>query len=322
MTVHVISVGLSVLDSLAGRGRTLDERLAAAVRLEHPLELLSQAGIGGADRDKASAWLAGALTPSGRDGHQPANAARLAQVTRALKPALWPADFSAERDTFSRVPPKRRILSAEDIAILVCSDTPDGLLAGAWNATALTGGDLSRIRYIADPAWASAQIRGCAVMVRIRGMDASSEQGFFIAMKGLGLLGHHLHVSAEIPDREPVRFYLSGGFKAAIPYLIGLAEGLASLPETGPVEAFVLHETSKRDDSEPPPPPIPLPLRRLAPDLVERELRDLSEVPSGDRPPSNVLEGYAYHLVPGGWQLTSFGAGLQKLFGIEPGLGS
>jgi hypothetical protein len=131
-------------------------------------------------------------------------------------------------------------------------------------------------------------------------------------MGGLGLLGRNLLDTAGLEDRERFRFYLSGGFKAAIPYLIGLAEGLASMPEAGPVEAFVLHETAKESA------PIRLPLRRIAAERVWRELSGLSETSISAEPASDYLDGYAYEEVPGGWRLTAFGVGLKALFGEPP----
>jgi len=146
----------------------------------------------------------------------------------------------------------------------------------------------------------------------VPGLDAGREEGFREAMRGLGLLGRGLLDSGEIGAEEPFRFYLSGGFKAAIPYLIGLAEGLASLPETGPVDAYVLHDTGREH------PPILLPLRRMAPERVQSELRALTEAPSAAAPDTDYLDGYAYRETRDGWCLTAFGVGLKALFKVPP----
>ena len=60
-----------------------------------------------------------------------------------------------------------------------------------------------------------------------RPWDAADETGFRRAMAGLGLLARRIFESGQLVKGEEFRFYLSGGFKAAIPYLIGLAEAVA-----------------------------------------------------------------------------------------------
>ncbi|MGH3119532.1 MAG: hypothetical protein ACRDND_00675 [Streptosporangiaceae bacterium] len=307
MTVHVISVGVSVLEHLKEPGSYLQAkpRLAREIERFEPWALLAKAD---AHRhgEAASGWLASAFGVD--SGHDPVTAKRLAEVVNAVRPGQWPDEFSAELETFRRAHDARRPLPDSDIAVLVCSDTPEGLLAGMWNATALAGGELGGVRYLADPASVPPGLQGKAVFVRVPGLDAGREEGFRRAMRGLGVFGRNLLDSGQVGDEEPFRFYLSGGFKAAIPYLIGLAEGLASLPEAGPVEAYVLHDSGREY------PPISLPLRRIAPERVQTELSGLSEKPSPTAPPSDYLDGYAYLNTPDGWVLTPFGAGLKALF--------
>jgi hypothetical protein len=314
----MISVGLSIRDAFRAPRQKLAAQpgLLSSVTKVKPDMLLTDAGIAGGDREAASSWLAGALAPPGDPGHDAKAADRLASRVRAVTPEIWPADLSAELETFRRMPQVTFPLSVQEIAVLVCSDTPDGLLAGVWNAIGLTGGDLSRVRYLADPGGPLGPVRGNALVVRVSGMDAGSASGFQQAMGGLGTLGRDLLGAGGLSPEEEFRFYLSGGFKAAIPYLIGLAEGLASLPEAGPVRAFVLHETSQQS------PPIELPLRKMAPRRVREELAALTGQPSKAAPPTDFLDGYAYEQTSDGWQLTPFGVGLKALFGMpSPGLG-
>jgi hypothetical protein len=113
---------------------------------------------------------------------------------------------------------------------------------------------------------------------------------------------------------EPFRFYLSGGFKAAIPYLIGLAEGLRSLDPEREVSAYVLHDTTRSA-------PIRVPLRRLLPQVIRAHLAGFD--PDGtrsDRPSGTaaLLEGYAFERDGRRWRLTAFGEGLRALFGPGP----
>jgi hypothetical protein len=313
MTVHVISVGVSVLKHLEEPGSYLEgkPRIAREIERREPWWLLRKVD---AHRhgDAASGWLASALAAAEDPGYDAEAAKRLAEIAHAIQPGQWPDEFSAELETFGRAHDAGRPLSRSDIAVLVCSDTTEGLLAGLWNATALTGGELGDVPYMADPGDMLPDLRGKAVLVRVPGLDAGREEGFRRAMRGLGVFGRNLLDSGQVTEEEGFRFYLSGGFKAAIPYLIGLAEGLASLPEAGPVDAYVLHDSGREY------PPIPLPLRRIVPERVQIELKGLSEQPSQTEPPSDYLDGYAYLETPDGWVLTPFGAGLKALFKIPP----
>jgi hypothetical protein len=133
---------------------------------------------------------------------------------------------SGELKTLARIPGTGYPLSRADTAVLACSDTSGGLLAGRWNAIALTGGDLSRVRYLGCPDAPLGPVRGHALVVRVPGLDAGEEDGFRRAMGGLGTLGRNLLQSGELRRGEPILFCLTGGYKATMPYLIGLAEGL------------------------------------------------------------------------------------------------
>jgi hypothetical protein len=331
VTVHLISVGLSMRDALRDPYDKLagEPDLIAAIDRHKPLDLLPDDGDGGA----ASEWLTGALAPEPGPGRDAAKADRIREVSAAVQPSRWPRHMSAEIETFGRVPGAGFPLRPDDIAILICSDTPRGLLAGVWNALALTDGDLSRVRYLPEPGSLPVDIRGRAVLVRVPYLDARDEGGFRRAMGGLGLLARHVFQHGKLSGPDTFQFYLSGGFKAAIPYLIGLAEAVRSIdasrlrdlgaehlmPAEGPypVEAFVLHETAP-----PGTPPIRLPLRRLDADAVRYELSGFDR--RGHRrgkPDGALLHGYAYESEgrPGKETcvLTAFGEGLRELFGVE-----
>ncbi len=329
MTVHLISVGLSVRDPLRDPYEKLkDLDLAELIDIHKPFELLPE----DMDRDEASDWLAGALAPPGEPGHDAAEAGRLRELVAAVRPGKWPRTISAELETFDRVDGTDFPLSPRDIAILICSDTSPGLLAGVWNALALaasgTEGELTRVRYLPEPAAPLPNVRGCAVLARVPGMDASSSEGFRQAMGGLGLLARHLFESGQLGKAEEFRFYLSGGYKAAIPYLIGLAEAVRSVdskclrelcPEGPvpdewpyPVEAFVLHEKARPGESA-----IRLPLRMLVAPAIRSELAGFGAdgILRGELRRDDLL-GYAYEPEGAGrYKLTAFGAGLRALFG-------
>jgi len=313
VTVHLIAVGTSILDNFDRPAAVCgkDSDAAAAIATAKPHLLLAAAG----DKDQASNWIAAALQAHGQQSSS--ERAELKRVTAKARPDLWPAGISAEVATLARPPVRARTLPRTDMAFLVCSDTTPGLVAGLWNAIALTGNDLDRVSYLADPDSATDPEQGKAVIVRVSKMDAASRDDFMTAMKGMGTLGHHLVESARIAADEPFLFYLSGGYKAAIPYLIGLAEGLRSLDRKRPVKAYVLHESAPPGTSL-----IELPLRYMHPDRVTSELGKFDQGVRQSVPDPPLLEGYAYEVSGGKCILTAFGAGLSSLFGLDtPGLG-
>lgn len=311
MTVHFVSVGVTVVDKfLADPWRRLGssrQELAREIETSGAARMIPEQA--GANSEAASRWLAQRLGPPS------AARERLADLARQIQPRLWPKEASAELETFVRAA-GTRFLARSDIAILLATDTVNGLSAALWNALALTAGDLDRVRYLAAPAEPLTGGRGCAVVVRVPGLDARGERDFRIAMGGLGALGRNLVGGAGqdgiAEAGEPFRFYLSGGFKAAIPYLIGLAEALRSLEDAHPVSAFVLHETTYGVA-------IPLPLRRLPARVVRDELKGFGlDGRHPHRPKTDLLKGYAYEQTEHGWELTAFGEGLRVLFGSSP----
>jgi hypothetical protein len=332
VTVHLISVGLSVLRKLRDPYGELpdgNESLARAIDRWDPKpgELLDRR----ATRQEASDWLEKTLA----DGD---SAAKFLDVVKAVQLARWPLSMSAELETFAKGQQSGTFaLTGGDIAVLICSDTPDGLLAGLWNAVALTSGDLSRVRYVPDPSHVPdpsrtlGHARGRVVLARVTGMDAG-DAGFRDAMGGLGLLARHLFASGSLTQPEEFRFNLSGGFKAAIPYLIGMAEAVRSIdgtclsdigaghlmPKAGPypVTAYVEHETAGPQAQ-----PIRLPLRLLDAEAVRYELGEFGKGTRPGLPDGALLNGYAYECSGKKGKevctLTAFGQGLRELFGIR-----
>jgi hypothetical protein len=277
LTVHLLSVGKTIIESLEQPDETLGRRAADLIAANDPLRFLSERG--GAEKEALSRMLAAWFGPC------PGNRDELAQLVVELKPHLWPDRGSAELETLTRAAETTsagRPLPPDDIAVLISTDTMIGLTAALWNAVALTAGDgdtgLGRIRYLGQPGESLAGCRGAAVIVQVPGLDAGNETGFHTAMRGLGILGRDLFDETSV-ERDAFRFYLSGGFKAAIPYLIGLAEGLRSLSGCREVDAFVLHDTAPHDAA-----PIRLPLRRMMTGLVNRELTDFKDGHRRDLP--------------------------------------
>jgi hypothetical protein len=316
VTVHLISVGRSMLAALTDPESKVKDR--------DECDAIRAAGLAGLLPDTASPsesdeWMRGVFG-SGRQADAVRAALAAVDVTR------WPPEISAEVNTFARVDPGEIPLRGTDRAVLICSDTPRGLLAGLWNAAVLTGGDLGLVRYLSSPG---SRIGGRVMIVRVPELNARSDAGFGRAMGGLGVLARNLLQHGKLEPGEEFRFYLSGGYKAAIPYLIGLAEAVRSVDQERlrqlgvpglmladadayPVRAFVLHE-----DATPGTPAIELPLRRLVADSVREELAGFdSSLISRKRPEYGLLEGYAYEKDGRtGYKLTAFGVGLRELHG-------
>jgi hypothetical protein len=328
MTVHLISVGVSVLVAMEHPDpKKFSADLIEAFNDTQAFSTLTF-DFSETERKAASRWVASALPGPDEPEHEPARARHLRDIAGELDIGQWPPGISAEIETLRYASGKGQAfpLDEDDIAILICSDTPKGLLAAVWNALGLVKGDFSRVAYLPDPDQGMGKIRGKAVIARVEGMDAANSDRFRDAMKHLGALACGLFESQSLTPEDDFRFYLSGGFKAAIPYLIGMAEAIRSLDEVRlaelgvvelmpesrvfPVKAFVMHEMSD------PPKPIELPLRRLIATAIRRELAGFVGGICRGALESTLLEGYAYETLAhgNGYQLTPFGEGLATLF--------
>jgi hypothetical protein len=304
VTVHLISVGLSAnefLETPDGVDDPLLEDTAAAVRASAPAEWR------GADPEALSEWLESRFGPKRTDDPW------LSDAIHRLRPATWPPRFSAEVDSLSRW--GASVVPRDDLVVLLATDTVPGLVAAVWNALRLAAGDPDRVRYLPGTGHRpSGDARGCAVITRVGGLDAGDERGFTEAMGGLGVLGRLLREAT--PRDEPYALHLSGGFKAAVPYLVGLAEAFRSVDPGRNVKAYVLHDTAPLSA-----PPISLPLRRLRADVVRAELIPFAASGRYDQkepPGGGVLDGYAYERDAAGYRRTAFGEGLHLLFGFGP----
>jgi len=250
----------------------------------------------------AASQLAGWFPPSGFPP-QP-----LRDLVDEVRPQHWSEKVTAELQTLHALGALRP-LPAQDIAVLVASDTTDGLTAALWNALALTGNpDL--VRFLPDPESPLAPPAGGVLIARIPGLEVSSDSGFRRAMRNLGALGRNLLFSHCPGEDEEFRFCLSGGYKATIPYLIGMAEAMRSSHSR--VTAHIQHESTV--DSA-----IRLPLRVLPAEHVRRELDGFDVDGCATAVPyDRILEGYAYERDNLGYRLTGFGEGLRILVGDAP----
>ncbi|NYJ32861.1 hypothetical protein [Nocardiopsis aegyptia] len=264
------------------------------------------------DARHTSEWLRAVTTPdSGQDRKD------LEDLLDRVDPRMWPARASAELSTLAAKNPPNHgpELPEHDTAILISSDTDKGLRAALFNAVALAGGDLDRVRYLAEPTDRVRQERGKVVIVRLPGLDTGYPKGFVKAMRGLGSLGRGVDRMLK-EDADVAFFHLSGGFKAALPFLLSLGEALRSLRGRSRVRAFALHELSRDLIS------IELPLRFLSPELLREEISGAAE--DGTLPPKPAgkapLLGFAYDTGEDGLalKLTPFGHALRELLTLKP----
>ena len=145
-------------------------------------------------------------------------------------------------------------------------------------------------------------------------MDVEDQEDFTKAMRELGRIGRGVD-RLLAPTKSTARLHLSGGFKAALPFLLSLGEALRGLHGPDRIRAFALHDLAPGLRS------IELPLRSLPPKLVKDHVSDTDT--SGyftTRPPDGEhLRGFAYDLdETHRWKLTPFGEALRELYRDRP----
>lgn len=309
MTVHVISVGLSLVE-LFEAGREAKKPLPTITEIRDLWET-QRLGL-----DEWGQRLEEAFGLEASDDSEAlACFQKLAEEVGADR---WAGceGLSAELDTLHKT--AGTPLPTSDAAFLISSDTEDGQAAAVWTAIALAEGDASRVCYLPDVVEETPLVRAepnRVYVVRIPGLDATSDTAFRTPMERMGRLGRLL-VGGDRTERftrpgEPIKFHLSGGYRATTPYLIALAEWLRSLEHTsGEVTAWVLPEKATRS--------FRVPLRRLRPEWVRSELAGFDRGGWRARPPSDdLLKGYAYEWDGMGVHLTAFGMGMRALFGVD-----
>lgn len=322
-TVHLITVGVSLFDSLqnslvalrgggaGGRRGLLEDDKALAKRVwDARKEMYDSENeeIADQEREIQAAWMAEVTTPGSG-----AARTRLEGLLSRIEPARWPAEASAELSSLAahNLPAKRVAVSGQDTALLITSDTGKGLRASLFNAVALAGGDLNRVRYLHEPTEEGvARERGNIVIVRLPHLDVDGRKEFTEAMRGLGRLGRGVDRLLK-PEDDVARFHLSGGFKAALPFLLGLGETLRGLHNSVKVRAFALHELAPGLTS------IELPLRSLPTFLIRDQMAvfDTDGLTYGAPPQDAPLRGFAYDRMENShvWKLTPFGEALREL---------
>jgi hypothetical protein len=333
MTVHLITVGNSLREN----------------RAEHPRfrDVMAEGDFADADRlgitvdndvDRAArATVDGLLRRLGGEGGPDAVAVALVEEACRDLGAVsdngantWPACCSAESESLNSVT-GRHTVSAGDLVVLLVSDTPVGLLSGLWNAVHLAGpiDTFQRLDY----AGGDTKLEGLGARGRVRiqvvsDLDLARPGRFNEAMGRLGEIG--CAVLRDLNHDEDILVHLSGGYKATIPFMIGIAEGMRSVSLGGlppaSVRAVVVHRDSVEGHRRR---PVDVPLRRLKEGDLRTELREFD---ASDRARcttsgavgrgNDALLGYAYDQTEQGAtvaELTPFGHGLRALVGLEAG---
>jgi hypothetical protein len=330
VTIHLITVGNSIRTKLAERFSTepdlasgKDLHDAALLGLEDP----------DPDPDEVAEFLSLVASRDDTDGVRTARATaesawhRL-QAFGGGEASGWESTISAESSSLIADNENGwHSVTDRDLFVLLTSQTSDGMLAAFWNALHLAGSHdpLSLLDFggVGEVANGLSERHRVRIQV-IRHLDLRNPQRFPDAMRHLAQFARAALV--ERGAGENVVVHLSGGYKATIPFLIGIAEGMRSvqIPERSPVanvRAVVVHEDSFADGR---PEGVPIPLRTLVEDDLRTELAPFHEGRAriSTLEGSTSLLGYAYVEEASGWyKLTEFGHGL-RVFIAPPAQGS
>jgi len=337
VTVHLMTVGNSIREHLEQNGRAM--HLASSLRSGRGL-LDSRLLLGQehAEPQEANAFLS-ALARDPAD-ERTASALRAARLGPNDTDSQWRSTASAEATSLRAVTGEHRVRH-EDLVVLLATDTVPGLLSAFWNAAFLLGGDLQRLSYLEAPggrilpdgAGNGPAARGRVLLARIPGMDMRDPARFDEAMAGLGTIARTVLDALGTDPPEKVAVHLSGGYKATLPFLLGITEGMRSVlaakdPSGRGADRVAAHVTHEENLSADRPQAVGLPLRRFPLDAVHSELGYFDEHGAdpegaiGQDTENGLLLGYAYDLVPAAdgdlWRLTPFGHGLRTLIGPAP----
>lgn len=335
-TAHIISVGISLFGNVSGgrsavRRRVKEHAREVADRVGGKADRITGDTIGGSAagaaasgvvgdkdhrqngrelRDRQARWLSRAIDAGTEER------AVLDELLADVTVDRWPPELSAELTALAAyLGMGSPVLEPEDTAVLIASDTGPGLRASLFNAAAMAGGDLDRVRYLHEPSDGVAGLRGKVVVVRVPQLDAGDTAGFVEAMRNLGGVGRGVcrlvgKTGAPGSEDRVVRFHASGGFKSALPFVLGMAEAMRSILGPLRVKAFGVHELDSTSAVE-------LPLKSFPADFLKECLVgvDANGTFKGDPPNGQPLRGFAYDPDPDGtrWRLTPFGHALYEI---------
>lgn len=277
MIMHVVPVGLSLLRRIA------ENRLPGA-RAALDLGILAQRD--GGPRPLAE-HLRGATDNPGRT----LNLRQLVRDSESAALADGAIGLCGEWESVNTISQLRSTLDGGTAYVLLGTDTDDGLRAAVLVAARYIPG--RELRYIDDPREGMVIEPHTVNVCRVPGLDLRSSVPECDTWEALGAVGKAAAATAvsAVPDRWDVVLHLSGGYKALIPYLLVMAEGIASVIEytTGDVgdrrptlRAVALHEDNPGNVVDLPVRVLSDPLYRAVLDL-KKAVDPTGRVPTGNR---------------------------------------
>lgn len=313
MTVHIVSVGISLRDffekgHLERTGQLVSSGEEVRDRWKKDKLGLAEGVYKVTDRLEESFGLGAGVEPPSHN-----SLASFRELAADVEAGKWAfvSGLSAELETVRAY--NRNMVVDDDLTILLASDTEDGRACAIWTAIALAKGDVDRVLYLGGVGQETRLVRpekGQILVLSVEGLDAQQSGEFERAMEVLGYVARLLvgnrgrGIDPLLKRQEKVFFHLSGGYRATVPYLIATAEWLLSLGHDA--QAHVLPEEAEKS--------LQIPLRRLPVGMIARELAVFGEHTAPVVPEGALLEGYAYVRRPPGAKLTEFGQGMRILF--------
>jgi hypothetical protein len=290
MTTYLVPCGLSVL-------RKLRERNAPYPATDARAAFLAAEKQWRAESLPAAQLIADWARRVGVDAED----ARVGEADRGT--------FCAETQTLAlRAPaPLPRLLGQGHRVVLLASDTNDGIGAAMCTAYIMTGGDLSKIRYLTAPG--KDQARGfpellaesTVTIVRIPGLGPHTG-GVRTAVAAIGRVLYAAHLLGG--DLE---VHLTGGFKLTLLHTMAMTEIVYSMaPEL--TTAWYVYE----DGAD----AVAIGLRLFSKDLLEDMREELTNAAHGRAPGGPAtFKGQLWQQLGEGSQLTDFGEGFLAVLG-------
>jgi hypothetical protein len=332
VTFYLIPTGLSILDNLAKEvGEPHDWDIAPT----------DPGWVAQRLRDSAETYAYG--------DERPENVAaswrtEFADHAEDLDIAAWDPVVSAETSTLAARRreaaggPAPTLLGADDTAVLLASQTPEGMCAALLVATMLAGGDPGRVDVAETPAVPTASATrapagsyqmhaGRVAVVRVTGLAPQVDGGFTLATFGIGDVMRAVRLAAAMVPAGPGRLIdvqLTGGYKAVLLYTMALAEILRStVHEDGiDVSACYLFEQPGAQTPRIPPTLNEIGLRLFSPTFCHTAALALSAVHRGRRPQSGDLDGVAWETRGRQRRLNALGYGYLALLGLRTNVGT
>jgi hypothetical protein len=317
MSIHLVTVGNSIRDNLAA-ALSSDGDLVAEEGDRLQLRDAELLGLDPMDRKAIHGFLADLSTKESLRSRAEKAWNRLGAFGKEGRSG-WKTQISAESTSLS-VDRGRVRIGPEDLIVFLSSDTSSGLLSAFWNAIHVAGSPdpLSHIDFAGPGSFLTSRALPRVRIQVITGLDLKRPDRVNEAMRNLAEFAANILEMWRPEPRREIVIHLSGGYKATIPFLIGIAEGMRSLrDDPATVRALVVHEDSLNNGTAA---AVPIPLRRFKASTMRNELRSFQEagdyVPQENLSGSDALLGYAYDATNDGkYTLTAFGHGWKALLG-------